>query len=144
MKLYTKITIGLVAGIVVGWLLNSWYDAEPFEKADMDTSGFVTMAELLKSDGLDKYKNSTVIARADQNRDGKLDWREIQGYDQKKHREDVEVGFENADLDKNGELSRFEAISKGGAFEKYGDALRFARTDTSGNGGLTQSKFKKI
>lgn len=141
MKLYTKITIGLVAGIVVGWLLNSWYDAEPFEKADLDSSGFVTMAELLKADGLDRYKNNDTILIVDQNQDGKLDWREIQGHDHKKHLQDVEIGFENADLDKNGELSRFEAVSKGGVFGKYGNASRFARTDTSGNGGLTRAEL---
>jgi proton glutamate symport protein len=144
MKLYTKITIGLVAGIIIGWLLNIWYDAEPFKAADTDNNGFVTMAELLRTPGLEHYKKPPEILKADQNQDGMLTWAEILRYDYSQRKDAVEIGFENADLNQDGELSRNEAVAKGGAFEQYGDAGLFTRADTSGNGNLSLAELKLI
>ncbi|MEM0998331.1 MAG: cation:dicarboxylase symporter family transporter [Bacteroidota bacterium] len=141
MKLYTKITIGLVAGIIIGWLLNIWYDAEPFRAADTDNNGFVTMPELLGTTGLGHFKDTGQILKADQNQDGGLDWREILDFQHKKRKDEVEIGFENADLDGDGELTQNEAFAKGGVFAMYGAAANFRVADTSGNGSLSRAEL---
>lgn len=143
MKLYTKITIGLIAGIVVGWVLNIWYDGEPFTKADLDKNGYLTVPEVLMADApLDKYKHKGAIQLVDQNEDGNADWQEILSAMHKEHMDAINVGFPNADLDKDGEISQFEAQRKGGVFEKYGGSA-FAAADTSGNGGLSEAELKR-
>ncbi|MEM7035468.1 MAG: cation:dicarboxylase symporter family transporter [Bacteroidota bacterium] len=143
MKLYTKITIGLVAGIVFGWVLNIWYDAEPFQNADKDGNGFLTIPEIVAGgEGLEQYKNPKEILKVDINKDGGTDWEEILLADHKKRLSDLTVIFEIADVDKNGELSIYEARSKGGDIAQYGEPGTFAATDTSGNGGLDMRELK--
>ncbi|HHG86138.1 MAG TPA: cation:dicarboxylase symporter family transporter [Bacteroidetes bacterium] len=140
MKLYTKITIGLVAGVLVGWLLSSLYNPEQFEQADVDGNNFVSIPELLKADGLKRYKNADAILKADQNKDEMLTWAEILDYDDANRKDSIIINFEQADLSGNQLLGRNEAINKGGVFAQFGDANFFAIADTNGDGGLTMAE----
>lgn len=141
MKLYTKITIGLVAGIILGWVLNIWYDGTPFEAADKDGNGFLTVSEVIASD-MDVYKDAKKT-RAASPKDSKPTFKEIMNLERHTRKDYIEVGFEIADVDKNGTLSRYEVISKGGVYnESYGSAGAFAKTDTSGDGELTMAEIK--
>lgn len=144
MKLYTKITIGLVAGILVGWLLSSLYNPEQFEQADVDGNNFVSISELLKADGLDQYKNQSAILAADQNQDGKLTWVELLNHDDVKQKDAVTIGFPNADLSGDQKLSQNEALSKGGVFERYGESSLFMQADTNRDGGLTLAEIMMV
>lgn len=141
MKLYTKITIGLVAGIILGWVLNIWYDGTPFEAADKDGNGYLTVPEVIASD-LDVYKDKVATRKASP-KDSKPTFKQILNLDRHTRKDYIEVGFEIADVDKSGTLSRYEVISKGGEYNKtYGSAGAFARTDTSGDGQLTMAEIK--
>lgn len=141
MKLYTKITIGLVAGIVLGWVLNMWYDAEPFDAADRDGNGFLTQAEVLQSD-LKVYKYDFMVKSADPD-EGKPDFNDILQYNFRKRKEYMEVAFRIADDDGDQLLSRWEVISKGGDYgASYGSESAFARADTSGDGFLSLAEIK--
>lgn len=141
MKLYTKITIGLVAGIVLGWVLNAWYDAEPFEQADKDGNGFLTQTEVLQSD-LKLYKYDFMVKSAAPD-DGKPDYNDILQYKFRKRQDYIQVAFEIADMDKSQSLSRWEVISKGGDYgASYGDPAAFAAADTSGDGFLTLAEIR--
>ena len=141
MKLYTKITIGLVAGIILGWVLNAWYDGEPFDKADLDGNGFLTQAEIIQSD-LKLYKYDFMVKSADP-KEGKPDFNDILMYNFRKRQDYIQVAFEIADVDKSNALSRWEVISKGGDYgASYGDAGAFAKADTSGDGQLTMQEIQ--
>lgn len=141
MKLYTKITIGLLAGIVLGWALNIWYDGAPFKEADQDGDGFVTVPELMKAPGLELYKNKLEVLKA--NKQGTPDFRDLGQSFYVQRREYIEVAFTIADVDKNKELSLNEIVSKGGEYKKtYGTAGSFVKADSSGNGGLTLAEVK--
>ncbi len=141
MKLYTKITIGLVAGIILGWVLNIWYDISSFKAADKDGNGFLTVSEVIASD-LDVYKDKGATRKASP-KDSKPDFRQILNLDHHNRKDYIEVGFEIADVDKSGTLSRYEVISKGGEYNKsYGAVDAFANADTSGDGQLSLAEIK--
>lgn len=141
MKLYTKITIGLVAGILLGWVLNTWYDGDPFDQADTDHNGLLSVSEIIQSD-LTRYQNiahNKVVAPDN----GKPGFKNIWFYENRKKQDYLEIAFPNVDLDKNGSLSLSEIISKGGDYATYyGNSSNFNRADTSRDGGLSLGELQ--
>jgi|GEM_PF-10949 len=143
MKLYTKITIGLVAGIILGWVLNIWHDGESFENADKDGNAFLTVAEVISSD-IEAYKDQTANLAANP-KTSKPDFRDLLRVAKSDRDDYIAVAFENADVDGSGTLSRYEIISKGGAYnDSYGSAGAFATADTSGDGQLTMAEINLV
>ncbi len=135
MKLYTKITIGLVAGIIIGYVLNIMYDGDPFEAADKDQNGFLTIPEVLESD-LQMYKDDFLVKSA--KTDGKPSADDIAQHYHQDRLEYLQVAFPNVDLDQDKELTRFEILGKGGYYqEAFGDMGKFNRADQDTSGSLT-------
>lgn len=140
MKLYTKITIGLVAGIVIGYVLNMWYNGDPFEAADKDQNGFLTIPEVLASD-LQEYKDDFLVKSASS--DGKPDFQAIALHHYGKQVDYFEVAFASADMDENGALTRYEIIGKGGQYnDEFGNGGVFSKTDADTSGSLSLKEIK--
>lgn len=143
MKLYTKITIGLVAGIVLGWVLSIWHDGESFDKADLDGNAFLSVSEVISSD-IEAYKDKDNNLAANP-KTSKPDFRDLLRMEKVKRDDYITVAFEIADVDGNGTLSRFEVINKEGDYNtSYGSASAFAAADTSGDGELTMAEVNLV
>lgn len=142
MKLYTKITIGLVAGVLVGWLLNAMFNAAPFEAADKDKNEYLSMEEVLTSgEDFAKYRNAEAIAAFDKNQDGKLDFTEIIETRYENTRQGIESAVKSSDMDGNSQLSFNEVLVAGEALETWKNQNAFNTADTSGNGELSREEI---
>ena len=111
MKLYTKITIGLIAGVLVGWLLNAMFNSEPFEQADKDGNSFLSLPEILSGgNGMAKYRDSSSIAGYDADNDGQLSLNEIIEKREGDRVNGLKNGLDQVDINGDGSLSLNEII----------------------------------
>lgn len=80
MKLYTKILIGMLAGIIVGAALNAIYPRDRFEALDADGDKRISLAENLEADAaVQMSADSAGFAAVDANHDGYVRLTEFKG-----------------------------------------------------------------
>lgn len=145
MKLYTKITIGLVLGIGAGWLLNTVFDEQPFQASDQSKDNFVSIEEVLQNpEGLSRYRNEIAIKAEDGNQDGKLSLEEIAAFAETTRQEAVSKSFGESDLNGDRSLSLNEIMVAGELLSDLASEGSFAAADTSGNGLLSSNEYNRV
>ena len=141
MKLYTKITIGLVAGIVLGWVLNIAFNTTPFEEADLDNNNSLSVFEVLNSgESLAHFHDDSLFTRADSDGDQRLSMDEI-AFDQRaQHLARIEADFIAAEQTGDGQVNPNEILHFGGLLTQYRGGT-FAAADTNKNGALDKGEI---
>lgn len=142
MKLYTKISIGLVAGILVGWLLNANFNDQPFNAADTDQNGTLTLSEIFQAGKpMEKYLDPKAIRPFDANQDGLLSLDEIIQKRESDRITSLQADWETTDLDGDGMLRLNEILVGSDAYSPWRKESAFAEADTQANGFLSRAEL---
>lgn len=141
MKLYTKITIGLVAGIVLGWVLNIAFNETPFQEADLDKNNALSVFEVLNSgENLAEFHDDSLFSRADQDGDHRLSPDEIALDQRLQYLSKLEADFVAAEKTGDAQVNPNEILHHGGLLTQYKGGT-FAAADTNKNGALDKGEI---
>lgn len=141
MKLYTKITIGLVAGIVLGWVLNIAFNETPFEEADTNKNNSLSLYEVLNSgESFKALHDDSLFTRADANGDHKLTLIEMEADQRAIFLAELDSAFIKAEKTGDGQLNPNEILYAGGLLAPF-TGHTFQLADTNLNGALDRVEF---
>lgn len=142
MKLYTKISIGLIAGILGGWVLNANFNDTSFKAADADANNTLTLPEIFQAgQPMEKYLDHKAIKPYDENQDGLLSLDEIIAKRENDRISALESHYQPADLDGDGQLRLNELIVGPDSYGPWRSEGEFAAADTSHNGFLSMQEI---